>query len=235
MAEKGYYTYDLTGRYGWLGHYQFVTGYDETKGVLVVQDTYMKNGRKSRSSRYDEFIGGWRPFDYLFMVVYPLRAGGRRCWRCWAIDDPDWASPACPGDGTGRGADADRASTSTLPPLTWAPAMSPCANMSTLLMLTIMPSSFMPPCRTMTRRPYRMLWYQTGPYFAYYYSGRYQDVIDLANVTFDTIGEDVLEESFLLARHGLAGPGLYRWCHCRFPREPCACIPGLSTCCHQLD
>jgi len=45
-------------------------------------------------------------------------------------------------------------------------------------------------------RPYRMLWYQTGPYFAYYYSGRYQDVIDLAYVTFDTIGDDVLEESW---------------------------------------
>ena len=41
-----------------------------------------------------------------------------------------------------------------------------------------------------------MLWYQTGPYFAYYYSGRYQDVIDLANVTFNTIGDDVLEETW---------------------------------------
>lgn len=41
-----------------------------------------------------------------------------------------------------------------------------------------------------------MLWYQTGPYFAYYYSGRYQDVIDLANATFNTIGDDVLEESW---------------------------------------
>ena len=40
-----------------------------------------------------------------------------------------------------------------------------------------------------------MLWYQTGPYFAYYYSGRYQDVIDLANATFNTISDDVLEES----------------------------------------
>jgi tetratricopeptide (TPR) repeat protein len=45
-------------------------------------------------------------------------------------------------------------------------------------------------------RPYRMLWYQTGPYFAYYYSGRYQDVINLANATFNTVGDDVLEESW---------------------------------------
>src|SRR5512136_2446521 len=45
-------------------------------------------------------------------------------------------------------------------------------------------------------RPYRMLWYQTGPYFAYYYSGRYQDVIDLANATFETVAKPVLEESW---------------------------------------
>jgi len=45
-------------------------------------------------------------------------------------------------------------------------------------------------------RPYRMLWYQTGPYWAYYYSGRYQDVISLANTTlYDTIAEPTLEES----------------------------------------
>jgi tetratricopeptide (TPR) repeat protein len=46
------------------------------------------------------------------------------------------------------------------------------------------------------QRPFRMLWYQTGPYFAYYYSTRYQDVINLANATFNTIGDDTLEESW---------------------------------------
>jgi tetratricopeptide (TPR) repeat protein len=45
-------------------------------------------------------------------------------------------------------------------------------------------------------RPFRMMWYQTGPYFGYYYSGRYQDVINLANATFDTVGDDVLEETW---------------------------------------
>jgi tetratricopeptide (TPR) repeat protein len=48
-----------------------------------------------------------------------------------------------------------------------------------------------------TSRPYRIMWYQTGPYFAYYYSGRYQDTINLANTTlFETIDEPTLEESF---------------------------------------
>jgi tetratricopeptide (TPR) repeat protein len=45
-------------------------------------------------------------------------------------------------------------------------------------------------------RPYRMMWYQTGPYKAYYYANRYSDVINLADTTLnETIAEPVLEES----------------------------------------
>jgi len=40
-----------------------------------------------------------------------------------------------------------------------------------------------------------MMWYQTGPYKAYFYSARYQDVIDLANVTLKTISDPTLEET----------------------------------------
>jgi tetratricopeptide (TPR) repeat protein len=40
-----------------------------------------------------------------------------------------------------------------------------------------------------------MTWYQTGPYWAYYYSTRYQDVIALANKTLDEWSGETLEES----------------------------------------
>ncbi|RPI26579.1 MAG: tetratricopeptide repeat protein, partial [Chloroflexota bacterium] len=45
-------------------------------------------------------------------------------------------------------------------------------------------------------RPWRMLWYQTGPYFAYYYTGRYNDVINLATTTLTSASEPAIEESF---------------------------------------
>jgi tetratricopeptide (TPR) repeat protein len=44
-------------------------------------------------------------------------------------------------------------------------------------------------------RPYRLMWYQAGPYAAYYHTGRYQDVINLANTTFTWVGKGGLEES----------------------------------------
>ncbi len=45
-------------------------------------------------------------------------------------------------------------------------------------------------------RPWRMMWYQTGPYQAYYYTGRYQDVINLSTTALDAMSEPVLEESY---------------------------------------
>jgi tetratricopeptide (TPR) repeat protein len=40
------------------------------------------------------------------------------------------------------------------------------------------------------------MWYQTGPYFAYYYTGRYQDVINLATTTLEAMSEPILEETY---------------------------------------
>ena len=47
-----------------------------------------------------------------------------------------------------------------------------------------------------TQRPWRMLWYQTGPYFAYYYTQRFEDVINLANTTLQAMSEPNLEETY---------------------------------------
>ena len=57
-----------------------------------------------------------------------------------------------------------------------------------------------------------MMWYQTGPYWAYFYSGRYQDVINLANTTLDhtVLGVNTLEESLYwrgLAEYALGNTG----------------------------
>lgn len=46
-------------------------------------------------------------------------------------------------------------------------------------------------------RPWRMTWYQTGPYEAYYHTGRYQDVIDLATFTIVNTGVREIEETWL--------------------------------------
>jgi tetratricopeptide (TPR) repeat protein len=55
-------------------------------------------------------------------------------------------------------------------------------------------------------RPWRIMWYETGPYWAYYYTGRYYDVLNLANFTIENMSEPAVEESFYwraLAREAL--------------------------------
>ena len=45
-------------------------------------------------------------------------------------------------------------------------------------------------------RPWRLLWYQDGAYAAYYHTGRYQDVINLAQSTLVNVDKPVLEETY---------------------------------------
>jgi tetratricopeptide (TPR) repeat protein len=45
-------------------------------------------------------------------------------------------------------------------------------------------------------RPWRLLWYQEGPYAAYYHTGRYQDVVNLAHSTLINVDKPVLEETY---------------------------------------
>jgi len=56
-------------------------------------------------------------------------------------------------------------------------------------------------------RPYRTVWYQTRPYWAYYYSGNYSALINLADrILAESAGESTLEETYYwraLAKEGL--------------------------------
>jgi tetratricopeptide (TPR) repeat protein len=194
VTEKGYYTYDMTGRYGWLGHYQFVTGYDDAKDVLVVQDTYIDKG-ENHEFTYTDFNNGWRSFDNLFMVVYPKQKEAEVMELLGDYADLDWSSrhalevakqEVTSLSGVDQYFAAFNVGTSHVNLKEYVDAAY--AYDYAFQLYAGLPEDDL--------RPFRMLWYQTGPYFAYFYSGRYQDVIDLANTTFDTITNDVLEETW---------------------------------------
>ena len=232
MAEKGYYTYDMTGRYGWLGHYQFVTGYDQGKSVLVVQDTYIEGG-ENHEFTYADFIGGWRTFDYLFMVVYPLERELELVTLLGDWADEDWAARH-----------AIEIAQAEVQNLTAIDQYFAAFNIGTshVNLRQYIDAAYAYDYAFQLYaamgeddlRPYRMLWYQTGPYFAYYYSGRYQDVIDLAFATFDTIGDDVLEESWHWLGMGRLALGDTDRALIAF-REAVRLHPGFAPSLYQLE
>jgi tetratricopeptide (TPR) repeat protein len=197
VVEKGYYERDYTGKIDWLGHYLFTTGYDEARGGFIVQDAYLKPG-KNLLSKYDTYQDGWRSFNYLFMVVYPADREAEVLKTLGPWNDETWAAQhalelaeleignltdnnlffAWFNKGTSHVALREYVDAATA----YDQAFAYYADWNT----------------EEQNRPFRMLWYQTGPYFAYFYSARYQDVISLANTTLnDTISTPTLEESLL--------------------------------------
>jgi hypothetical protein len=197
IAEKGYYEPDtITGKIGWMGHYQYITGYNDTDSTLLVQDTY-KDGPNFKIS-YSKFMEGWRSFNYLFVVVYPTERESDVMSLLGPYADETWATKQ-----------ALELATSETQRLKGIDGFFAWFNVGTS---NVALHDYMDAATAYdqafaiyanlggdnTTRPYRMMWYQTGPYFAYYYSGRYQDVISLADTTLnDTIAKPTLEESLL--------------------------------------
>jgi len=197
VTEKGYYERDYTGKMGWMGHYQFVTGYDDTNDVVIAQDTYLDGPDFPIS--YDEFMEGWRSFNYVFVVTYPTEREGEVMDLLGPLlanaDDAARHALAVAQDESQRLSGIDRffsyfnIGTSHVALRQYGDATYAYDYAFQLYNGLSGDESI---------RPYRMMWYQTGPYFAYYYSNRFSDVINLATTTLeDTISEPVLEESLI--------------------------------------
>jgi len=200
VVEKGIYEVDVNGKYGWMGHYAFVTGYDETQQELIYQDTYqpdpVANPGPNRHIKYSTFIEGWRAFDYVFVVVFPVDKEGQVMTLLGPYADEQWASQHALSVAQTEAqslADIDRffawfnVGTSNVALLQYADAAIAYDYAFNVYAGLDVNDSV---------RPYRMIWYQTGPYKAYFYINRFADVINLADTTLnDTISEPVLEES----------------------------------------
>jgi hypothetical protein len=195
VIEKGYFERDYTGKITWMGHYLFVTGYDDAQGGFIVQDAYLIPG-KNLISKYDIFQEGWRGFNYIFMVVYPINRESDVFALLGNWYDQQWANQHAL-----EMADAE------VKTLKGIDAFFAWFNKGTshvqLLQYNEAAAAFDQAFKIYAglgtddkQRPYRMMWYQTWPYWAYYYTGRYQDVIDLATTTlYKTVDKPTLEES----------------------------------------
>jgi tetratricopeptide (TPR) repeat protein len=208
MIEKSFKPYTLRNE-GWMGHYNLVVGYDDEKQVLTVQDSYLMSyppwGGEIPLEQWDSFIGfdfsyneleqAWRSFNFAFIVVYPPEKENE---VLNALGSLAFSEGAC------RIA-YDRAmqETSSLAEVrdkffAWfnAGTSQVCMEDYSSAAIAFDTAFSIYPDIEQKARPYRILWYETGPYLAYYYSGRYEDVISLADQTLGYMAEPVLEESY---------------------------------------
>jgi hypothetical protein len=205
LIEKGYYERDYTGKISWMGHYLFVTGYDDDRGGFIVQDAYLVPG-KNLLSPYQEFQDGWRSFDYVFMVVYPPDHETDIYGILGQWGDPAWANQ--------HALDIANQESEKLTDMdlffSWFNKGTSYTNLTQYSEAALAYDKAFQIYANLPdndkQRPYRMMWYQTGPYKAYYFTGRYQDVINLADTTLESISDPVLEES--LYWRGMASQAL---------------------------
>lgn len=193
LIEKGIVIPDTaTGRPGWVGHYEVVSGYDDARQVFITQDSYFK---ANYEVSYTDMLQEWRSFNYIFLVIYPPEQEADVMAILGPLADAAAAAQSALDQATAetaalQGVDqffaAFNRGTSLVELADYAGAAA--AYDQAFNLMAQMPEK---------DRPWRMMWYETGPYFAYYYSGRYQDVEDLATNTIDAAAEPYLEESFV--------------------------------------
>jgi tetratricopeptide (TPR) repeat protein len=208
ITEKGIYEPllpDYTVQWG--GHYSFTTGYDDSTQEFTWQDSYLPKptsvGRNSRTS-YVDYMSNWRSFDYVFIVVYPADKQldldlvlGPWADKFWAaqhaldIANQEIQGLALSGNDLFFAMFNKVTSLVNLQNPDYGPAASAYDEANAYYNNKLMVADNKP-------IPYRIMWYQTAPYYAYYYSGRYQDVVNLSDANLQTIekGGRELEESF---------------------------------------
>ncbi len=191
LIEKGTYTRDLTGKISWMGHFNVITGYDDTTQLIVVQDSLIS---EDYEIPYDMLQKEWRGFNYVFQVIYPADQEVRVMSALGEYADEVSSYQI-----------AAKIASDEAVKLTGNDQFHGWFNRGTSLELlqdyfgsaAAYDQAFMLlPTLDAANRPWRIMWYETGPYFSYYYTGRYQDVINLATNTIDAATQPYFEESF---------------------------------------
>lgn len=189
LIEKGLDPHDDA----WLGHYQIVSGYDEASRQFLVYDSY-EGPPEAYGVSYDVIGQFWRHFNFAYVVVFPPERTAEVHAILGSNGDPQTnfqyaAELALSEANTLSGREQFFAWFNRGSNLVflqdYAGAAQAYDNAFTLY--AALPQE---------ERPWRLLWYQDGPYAAYYHTGRYQDVINLAHSTLVNVDKPVLEETY---------------------------------------
>ncbi len=196
IVERGVFLQDLSGRRSWMGHYQVVYGYDDAFKTFQVKDSFEQNGNKFVES-YDAMLQGWRSFDYTFVVVYSAAQESALMNVLGAYADEASAARLAYDQATQEASQLPAGVDQFFALFnrgTSQASLQDYAGAAKSFDQAFQLYAKIPPDYSV--RPWRILWYETGPYFAYYYTGRYQDVVNLADTTISAASEPFLEESF---------------------------------------
>ena len=189
LIEKGFE--EEVAQKAWMGHYGVITAYDDAKQQFLIQDSYVA---EDYANSYERVARHWRSFNYAFLVVYPPD----REQEVFSILGSHL-------DETSNFRHAAQIALEETTQLEDRELFFAWFNYGSSLVLL---GDYYGAAQAYDQaydiyadlgsKPWRITWYQTGPYFAYYYTSRYQDVIDLANITLSySSAQPSIEESWV--------------------------------------
>jgi hypothetical protein len=177
IVEKGIDVPD----FGWAGHYLLLTAYDDASQTFTAQDSFVAADQHVTYQALDSY---WQDFNRLYILVYLPKDHA----KVQALLGPD------ADEGTNR-----MLALETSQHETESNADNPYAwwNLgSNLNYFDRYPEAAAAFDRARgLGLPWRMIWYQSGPYRAYFNVGRYQEVLDLADAALRRTPQ--LEESLI--------------------------------------
>ncbi len=182
IIETGY---SLEGE-AWLGHYQTVVGYDDNQSSFYIYDSWLGTGAdgSGMAVRYTDFDDGWQAFNRTFIAIYET--------------DRESVVQQLLADRADITSDAQHAldiaiSEARANPQNGFAWFNMGSSYTKLGDYERAASAYDQAIQL--DLPYRMLWYQFGPFEAYFETGRYDDVLALAANNLRTAGNYV-EETF---------------------------------------
>jgi tetratricopeptide (TPR) repeat protein len=183
-----------------LGHYRLLTGYDDTTQEWIAYDSFISSGVEAGQPYagirldYEQTARWWAVFNRVYVVIY----AGETEAIVRSILGPDYDETMM----WQRALQSAEQEVQQSPddPFAWF-------NLGTDLVAA---GQFERAAGAYDRArtiglPWRMLWYQFGPFAAYYHSGRYEELIALARATI-AVTEHVEEVHYWLGM-GLQASG----------------------------
>lgn len=179
---------------GWMGHYLFVSGYDDAQGHFITQDSFNGANYTYEYNYFDEF---WQHFNRLYIVLYD-QSRETELLRLLGSDADEQQNLI-----NALSVAVQEATANPENPFAWHNIGT---NYVELEMYDRAATAFDQARNVGGGLPFRMLWYQFGMYEAYYHVGRYNDMLELARAKLDDGGGQYVEETYYyggLAREAL--------------------------------
>jgi tetratricopeptide (TPR) repeat protein len=177
LVEKGF---EPEAELGWMGHYELIVGFNDTQQQFIAMDSYMG---PYQAVPYDQFDRYWHDFNRTYLVVYPADSADIVTSILGdQLDDPTMWHDALAKSQQDAAQNPNDA-------FAWFDLGSDYVGSGDMQNA----ATAYDHARSLGL-PWRMTWYQFGWFEAYDQTGRYDDVIALADATINVTKN--IEEMF---------------------------------------